>query len=60
MKRSKKIALTVATILMVAGLALSVGAMASVGFDLTRLNTTLQIADGPDGPVTFGIFFGGS
>ena len=58
MKRSKKLALTVAAILVAAGLVLSVGAMAAVGFDLTRLNTTMQIAEGSDGPMVIGIYFG--
>lgn len=59
MKRSKKTALLVAAGLVAVGLLLCLGTMAAIDFDFTKLNTTMQIAEGPNGPIMFGIFFGG-
>ena len=59
MKRSKKRALLAASVLVALGLVLCLGTLVAIDFDLTRLNTTWQIAEGPDGPVQFGIFFAG-
>lgn len=58
MKRSKKTALLVAAGLVAVGLLLCLGTMAAIDFDFTKLNTTMQIAESPNGPITFGIFFG--
>ena len=59
MKRSKKRALLAASVLVALGLVLCLGTLAAIGFDLTRLNATMQIAGGTEGPILFGIFFGG-
>ncbi len=59
MKHSKKKVLIAASVLVALGLVLCLGTLVAIDFDLTRLNTTMQLAEGPDGPIQFGIFFGG-
>lgn len=59
MKRSKKKVLIAASVLVALGLVLCLGTLVAIDFDLTRLNTTMQLAEGPDGPIQFGIYFGG-
>ena len=59
MKRSKKSALLVASVLVALGLVLCLGTLVAIDFDFTKLNTTMQLAEGPNGPIQFGIFFGG-
>lgn len=58
MKRSKKIALIAATVLVAVGLVLSVGSMVSVGFDFTRYNSGFHISTGSGDPIWFGMNFG--
>lgn len=59
MKRSKKKVLIAASVLVALGLVLCLSTLVAIDFDLTRLNTTMQLAEGPDGPIQFGIYFGG-
>ena len=58
MKRSKKRALMAASILVALGLVLCLGTLVAIDFDFSRLNTTMQLGEGPDGPIQFGLFFG--
>lgn len=59
MKRSRKKVLIAASVLVALGLVLCLGTLVAIDFDLTRLNATMQLAEGPDGPIQFGIYFGG-
>ena len=58
MKRSKKAAILVATVLVVAGLVLSVGSMIAVGFDFSRYNSSFQIHTESGDAIWVGMTFG--